>query len=310
MSLSTSSGVVSVQAEIPPSSLSNGNDSDPDESDEEVELHPHTYKDGRVILMDMKTKKVYSHDEEQGFLGKMLTSGDIDFDAVDSSDEEDEDSDPVRNPNPEITLIKGEEEVVGPEGIVSGDKGASIQEEKKDDFPGAPSTSPQTSSQFSPGISLLEEKEKLLKEQQALQDVIKESTSEEEQLLAELRKIKEDNEKLKAKVSVIKTKTTPSLKSELETNKSSLEEIQKKLSFEEEETKKLENEIATTTQLISSEESKLLEASQKTEEHKAVVKEKRVNLELKAKQLKETAEAFELQKKKEEELRLELGERE
>ena len=260
--------------------------------------------------MDMKTKKVYSHDEEQGFLGKMLTSGDIDFDAVDSSDEEDEDSDPVRNPNPEITLIKGEEEVVGPEGIVSGDKGASIQEEKKDDFPGAPSTSPQTSSQFSPGISLLEEKEKLLKEQQALQDVIKESTSEEEQLLAELRKIKEDNEKLKAKVSVIKTKTTPSLKSELETNKSSLEEIQKKLSFEEEETKKLENEIATTTQLISSEESKLLEASQKTEEHKAVVKEKRVNLELKAKQLKETAEAFELQKKKEEELRLELGERE
>jgi hypothetical protein len=37
----------------------------------------------------MKTKKVYSHDEEQGFLGKMLANGDIDFDAIDSSDEED-----------------------------------------------------------------------------------------------------------------------------------------------------------------------------------------------------------------------------
>lgn len=290
MSLSTPEEVVSGLTEQPPSSGPNGNLPDSNESDEEVELYPQTYKDGRAILLDKKTKKVYSHDEEQGFLGKMLDNGDIDFDAIDSSDEEDEKNEPVHGGNAKVEEVK-----------------EGIQEEKKEDFPGAFSTTPSLS-QLSKGNSLLEEKEKLLREQQVLQEVMKESTSEEEQLLAELKKIKEDNEELKARVSAIKTKTTPSLKSELETNKSSLEEIQKKLSFEEDEMKKLENEIATTTQRISSEEIKLSEVSQMANEHKAVVEEKRGNLELKAKQLKETTEAFELQKRKEEELRLELGE--
>jgi len=72
------------------------------------------------------------------------------------------------------------------------------------------------------------------------------------------------------------------------------------------QTKKLETEIASTTERIQNEETKLSEVSQKTEDQKVVVQEKKNDLEEKAKQLKETQEAFERQKEKEEELRLEL----
>ncbi|GMI41116.1 hypothetical protein TrCOL_g12443 [Triparma columacea] len=58
-------------------------------SSDDVELHEILYK-GRKVLLDKSSKKVYEADEDQKFLGKMLVSGEVDFDAVDSSDDEEE----------------------------------------------------------------------------------------------------------------------------------------------------------------------------------------------------------------------------
>lgn len=215
----------------------------------EVELHPETYKDSRPILVDKASKKVYAHDEDQGFLGKLLENGDIDFTAVDSSDEEDDDDENEGNGDKEVekegrgeqveqkeeVKVEEEKQKEGPEIVAA----QGLQEEKKEDDTDlsqaaiAPSTPPARKQISVQDLQL--EKEKLLQEQQALQSEVNASTTEEEQLLAELQRLKDENEILKAKVSEIKTKTTPGLKSELETNKSSLEEIQKKLLFEEQE---------------------------------------------------------------------------
>ena len=58
-------------------------------SSEEVELHEMLYK-GRKVLIDKSNKKVYEADNFQRFLGKLLQSGEVDFSAVDSSDDEEE----------------------------------------------------------------------------------------------------------------------------------------------------------------------------------------------------------------------------
>jgi len=56
-------------------------------SNDEVDLHEIMLQ-GRKMLVDKAGGKVYEANEDQTFLGKLKDNGEIDYDAVDSSDEE------------------------------------------------------------------------------------------------------------------------------------------------------------------------------------------------------------------------------